>query len=359
MEISRGKVSKAQKVILYGPEGIGKSTFASNFTEPLFIDTEGSTLKMDVARFPRPTSWTMMLEQVAYVRTHPGTCKTLVIDTADWAEKLCIEHICAEKQIDGIESLGYGKGYVYLVEQFGKLLNVLQELVDSGVHVVMTAHTQMRKFEQPDEMGAYDRWELKLQKKTAPLVKEWADMVLFANYETTVINVDGQGASKGKNKVQGGKRVLYTSHHPCWDAKNRDRLPEKLPFEYAAIMHCIPDMSTPAPPPVAAIEPPKTVPPPEPAPEPVTQPEPAPAPTEPVAETPPLPSTIPRALQDLMTTNAVVPMEIQIVVGKRGYYPADTPISNYDPGFVSGVLVAAWPQVFEQIKQMRKEEIPF
>ena len=56
----------------------------------------------------------------------------------------------------------------------------------------------MRKFEQPDELGAYDRWELKLDKNTAPLVKEWADMVLFANYKTVVVNVDGQGALKGK-----------------------------------------------------------------------------------------------------------------------------------------------------------------
>lgn len=44
------------------------------------------------------------------------------------------------------------------------------------------AECMMRKFEQPDEMGAYDRWELKLQKKTAALVKEWADLLLFANY---------------------------------------------------------------------------------------------------------------------------------------------------------------------------------
>ena len=43
MEITRGKVQKAKKVVIYGPEGIGKSTFASRFPDPVFIDTEGST----------------------------------------------------------------------------------------------------------------------------------------------------------------------------------------------------------------------------------------------------------------------------------------------------------------------------
>ena len=87
-----------------------------------------------------------------------------------------------------------------------------------GVHVVLTAHAMMRKFEQPDEMGAYDRWELKLQKKTSALVKEWSDLLLFANYKTLSVATDEKGK---KFKAQGGRRVIYTSHHPCWDAKNR------------------------------------------------------------------------------------------------------------------------------------------
>ena len=64
MEIIRGKIKKAKKVVIYGPEGIGKSTFAANFPDALFIDTEGSTNSMDVARLPRPTSWTMLLEEI-------------------------------------------------------------------------------------------------------------------------------------------------------------------------------------------------------------------------------------------------------------------------------------------------------
>lgn len=230
MEIIRGKIPCAKKVVVYGPEGIGKSTFASQFPDPVFIDTEGSTNNMDIARLPAPTSWSMLLEEVRYVMQNPSVCKTLVIDTADWAEQLCSDAICSKYQKSGIEDFGYGKGYVFLQEEFGRLLNLLTDLVEQkGIHVVLTAHAKMRKFEQPDEMGAYDRWEMKLSKNVSPLVKEWADAVLFANYKTHVVKVDG------KNKAQGGQRVMYTTHHSCWDAKNRYGLPDELPFAYEAI----------------------------------------------------------------------------------------------------------------------------
>ena len=232
MEIIRGRIPCAKKVLVYGPEGIGKSTFASRFPEPLFIDTEGSTKEMDVARTPTPSSWTMLMEQARYVKAHPEVCRTLVVDTADWAEMLCIDHILAKYQQSSIEGFGYGKGYTYVQEEFGRLLNLLEEVVGKGVNIAMTAHAKMRKFEQPDEMGAYDRWETKLSKGVAPMVKEWADMVLFANYKTYSVAVDDKGK---KRKAQGGSRVMYTSHHPCWDAKNRYGLPEEMPFDYSGI----------------------------------------------------------------------------------------------------------------------------
>lgn len=374
MNIISGKIDSAKKVVIYGPEGIGKSTFAARFPKPLFIDTEGSTKNMDVSRFEKASSWAQLLEQIKYTKLNPDICKTLIVDTIDWAEQMCVQHICDKANKKGIEDFGYGNGYVYAKEEFGRFLNLLEEVVDNGINVVLTAHAQLRKFEQPDEMGAYDRWELKLGKKTSsqtsPLVKEWADMVLFANYKTMVYNVDGQGAAKGKNKAQGGKRVMYTSHHPCWDAKNRDNLPDELPFDYAEIAHIIECKIT-APHAVGAV---KNTPAPEPQPavtyhqetkqetlnfqQPEPQEQPKAQPQEAAQQD--IPLTIPKALRDLMLQNNVGVWDIQNVVCTRGYYPADTPIENYDPDFISGVLVGAWPQVYAMVKEIReKEEIPF
>lgn len=239
MEITSGRIATAIKTVIYGPEGIGKTTFASHFPDPLFIDTEGSTVHMDVKRLPMPDLWMELLNEVEYVRQNPGCCRTLVLDTADWAETRCSEYICSRDQKTGIEDYGYGKGYRFLFEEFGRLLNALEQVREKGVNIVICCHAALRKFEQPDELGAYDRWSLKLtdtpKASIAGAVKEWADMVIFANYKTIVVNVDGKGAAKGKNKAQGGKRVMYTTHHSCWDAKNRFGLPEESEFSYEVI----------------------------------------------------------------------------------------------------------------------------
>lgn len=371
MQITRGKRARAQKVVVYGPEGIGKSTFAAQFPEPLFIDTEGSTDNMDVSRLDKPTSYTMLKNQIAWVKANPTVCKTLVIDTIDWAESLVIADVCAQHGKKGIEDFGWGNGYTYTKEEMGRLLNQLGELVDLGINVVLTAHAQMRKFEQPDEMGSYDRWELKLGKKTssqtAPLVKEWADMVLFANYKTVVMTADN-----GKKKATGGKRVLYTQHHPAWDAKNRHGLPEEMPFDYAGIAHIFnqaqpqptpqPQQTAPEPAPQAPAQ--EQTPTAEPAPQvqPQSQETPQQATQAPESLTQPAPErqpyqepnlALPQALRDLMIQNQVTEFEVQKAVAQRGYYPEDTPVIMYDVDFIDGVLVGAWDQVFDMIKDNR------
>lgn len=355
LDITRGFLFKPQKVCVYGPEGIGKSTFAAKFPDPLFIDTEGSTNLMDVARLPRPTSWTIILQMISEViKEQP--CKTLVIDTIDWAEQLCVDHICAKYKKNGIEEFGYGAGYVHVREEFAKFLNLLQDVIDSGINIVLTAHTQIRKFEQPDESGSYDRYELKLGKKTgsqtSPLVKEWADMVLFANYKIHVYTTEND-----KKKAAGGQRVMYTSHSPSWDAKNRHDLKPELPFEYINIAYCIPNhedkkanenknQNTTI---EKVVEEKKS--------SPVTEQvnEKAKEEVKPINET--SLKGLPKALVDLMKTNNVTVEEIEDVVSNKGYYPKGTPINNYDPGFIDGVLVSAWEQVFEMIKFTR--DIPF
>jgi hypothetical protein len=347
MNITRGKQAKAQRVIIYGTEGIGKSTLASQFPNPLFIDTEGSTSNMDVARMDKPTSWTMLMNQIAFVKANPTVCDTLIVDTIDWAEALAIESVCSLHGKKGVEDFNYGIGYTYVREEFGRFLNKLQEIVDLGIHVVLTAHAQIRKFEQPDEMGAYDRYELKLGKKTssqtAPLVKEWGDIVLFCNYKTIVMK-----NSSNKNKAQGGQRVMYTTHTPSWDAKNRFGLPEELPMEYQAIAHIFNKQNK-------QVE------------QPVQQTQPVAEPTatqvtpvvEEVSQDPfielstlELPEILPQALRDLMRQDSVTTDELKMMAFRRGHFPLEMPIENF-PAQYWDVVVANWETTMQEINQHR------
>lgn len=354
--ITSGCADGAKKVVVYGPEGIGKTSFAANFPDPVFVDTEDSTKAYNVRRFPRPTSFAMMLAEVQQVRDTPGVCRTLVIDTADWAERLCTQDLLARTKKGGIEDFGYGKGYVYLSEDFGKLLNLLDEVITRGVNVVLTAHAKLSKFEQPDEMGSYDRWEMKLSKHIFPMIKEWADIILFANYKTLVIHTDD-----GKAKAQGGARVMYTTHHACWDAKNRYGLPEVLPLDFASIAHLFtggnsaPVNATAAP--VSAAAPtmtrPRNI---------EAEDNPVSVPTAPPTTSTPkidlqLEGIAPRLAQ-LMAAANVSESELRGVVGNKGYFPADMPVKSYPADFVEGWCIPHWQKIVEVVENDRSD-LPF
>ena len=351
--VTEGAIYTPVKCIIYGPEGIGKTTLASKFPDPIFIDTEESSKGYGIRRITRPdggvnpTSWTMLLEMVAAVRDGAVTAKTLVIDSLDWAETLCISHVCSKYKKDGIEDFGYGKGYTYVEEEFGRLLNTLSEVIAAGIHVVCTAHATMKRIELPEETGAYDHWEMKLEKKDSALVKEWGDMVLFCNYKTIVISGN---TPMDKNKAVGGKRLMHANHTPWWDAKNRFNLPDDLPMDYESIGHIFTliedeiDKASPAPSVVKNTEPEKTTPPAKDAQfteitnEDTDIPEQFPASQA-------APPGIPKSLWDIMTAENVTEEQLRKAVAKRGYYPEDTPIINYDPQFISGCLIACWDQV--------------
>lgn len=378
MNIIRGKVLKPKKVLIYGPEGIGKTTFASKFPDPLFIDTEGSSGEYDVARTDDPSSWGHLKSIVQQIsRERP--CKTVIIDTLDWAEKMCIKSVCDEHQWEAITDPGYGNGYSHVFNEFGKLLHLLDDVIAAGIHVVLTAHAALRKFEQPDERGAYDRWALKLidgQKcSIAHMVMEWCDAMFFANYKTVVIT----DSKTKKTKAQGGSRVMYTTHHSCWDAKNRYGLPDELPFQYDEIRsviegNAVAKVGTKA----ATIVTPLQE---EAATKSVSEPEkkeeakkPDDKAAEPMKEAPneteeqssavPEPDKrIPKSLRDLMIHDGILEWDIETFAEGKGFVPYGTKIWDYEtvnPGIIDGLFVAQWTKVRDQIRQTRKEEeIPF
>lgn len=324
LNITRGRIQKALKIILYGPEGIGKTSLAARLPRPVFLDTEGSTKHFDVARLPDPTSWETLKAEAESVIEHAAEVGTLVIDTADWAEKLCNRAVCEKAGKSGIEDFGYGKGYVFASEEFGRLLDILNRLSELGVNVVFTAHAQQRKVELPDQMDTYDKYELKCSKQISPMLKEWADMVLFCNFKTFVVQ-----SESGKGKAQGGERRMYAAHRPAFDAKNRFGLPDEMPMDFSQIAHLFNAAPTPASVPTPAPSPTPT-----PAPAPAPTPETAPAIS--AAQEPEVqrneadidPFTgrdryegIYQPLADLLRTKGVNPVDIQDIVHGAGILP--------------------------------------
>jgi hypothetical protein len=225
-KISSGKKGRAQKIVIYAPEGFGKSTLASQFPNPLFLDVEGSTSQLDVDRIERADLPDLRAVETALAEVAKiGPWKTLIVDTVDWLESMALDAIVADAnspKIKGVEDFGYGKGYTLLKERVTILLSRLDAVVSAGITVVLLAHSKVTKFEPPDGEGAYDRYELKLTKHVAPLVKEWADALLFGNWKTQI-----REKNSGKLQGVGGReRLMHCTRAAAWDAKNRHGLNE-------------------------------------------------------------------------------------------------------------------------------------
>jgi hypothetical protein len=225
LKIERGRRHSPVRAVVYGTEGIGKSTLAAAFPAPVICDTEEGTHHLDVARVSIG-SWDELRAAIAEIGGGRGEFRTVVIDSADWAERLLVEHLLAEHKQKSIEGFGFGKGYTLLAEGFGRLLTQCDALIGVGLNVVFVAHSKVQRTSPPDMADGFDRYELKLTKQTAPLLKEWCDLLAFCNYKTAVTE-----GSDGRKKATGGKRrVMHLERAAAWDAKNRYGLDAELPM---------------------------------------------------------------------------------------------------------------------------------
>lgn len=241
MKLSKGRELVPIKIVIYGSEGIGKTTLASQFPKPLFLDIENGSKQLDVIRVDQNFKEWNQVEQTLNELDQALTkdknfCKTLVIDTIDVAEILLSEQIIKDtnnKRITSMSDFPWGGGQIKLREKMNEFLKKLDNIKEKhNIHIALLAHSHIKKFEKPDETGSFDRYELKLSTKVAERIKEWCDVLLFINYKTQIISSQNK---MEKNKLIGGERVIYTTHHNAWDAKNRFSLPEELPLKYESI----------------------------------------------------------------------------------------------------------------------------
>lgn len=361
--------TKGIKTVIYGVEGVGKTLLASQFPDPVFIDTEGSTTHYGhIAKFTAPKDWNELNEMVRFV-SEKKPCKTLVIDTFDWAEQAEVEGMLTENKWTSIEAAGYGKGYVLSAERIARFLKNLERLlIDKGINVVLTCHSQIRKIELPEEQGSYDKYELKLGNKTgsrtAPLVKEWADMILFCNFKTYVeTKTDGFGNVKGK--ATGGKRrVMYATRDAAWDAKNRFGLPEEMDLSFKPLEKIFfkPKVIQPKPKEAVLVEE-------SPKQESLAEKDSAQDSTAEESQATPQEDPLPA-----LTWPESVPQEAQDLCMKEGFYPEDVQRMIFDQGIVkkldfplSKIPTNFWTSFVkdfetkwqEPMEQARRDNLPF
>lgn len=230
LTITKGPRKAPVRAVIYGVEGVGKTSLAAQLPAPLFLDMEEGTAQLDVARAQIDTA-DELRNALAALATDAQGFQSIIIDSADWAERIACEALLKKSGKKSIEDFGFGKGFVMLAEEMARLLTACDTLVHRGIHVIWIAHAKTVRVSPPDMVDGFDRYELKMAKQTAPLFKEWADLLLFANFETIIVK-----GNDGRVKGEGGKRrLLYTERSAAWDAKNRYGLPETLPLDHGTI----------------------------------------------------------------------------------------------------------------------------
>lgn len=230
--IHRGKRKRSRITTLYGVHGIGKTTWASKWPEPLIVAFEDGCGDLDVASFTPDglaDAWGLFAE----LGTPEAECDfgTLVVDSADWMEAMIQASVAEKAGKKSVSEIEFGKGFEQSAALFGKVLRMLGTVRDAGLHVVIIAHCEIRKFSPPGS-DSYDRYTPKLHKSTAAMLQEWSDEVLFAGYETFVRKED-LGFKKERGIAVGGtNRVLHCQETAGYLAKNRLGLPSTMPFDF-------------------------------------------------------------------------------------------------------------------------------
>ena len=216
-----------QKIVCYGVQGIGKTSFGATFDSPVLLPVEDGAAAIDVDAFPLMTSFEQVTDAITALH-EDHQFKTLVLDSLDWLEPLVWDMTCRANGKDSIEAFGYGKGYAEADKYWRYLMSGFDSLrLNKGMTILLLAHSEVKKVEPP-ETDPFDRYQMRLHKRAFALWQEWSDMNLFLNYR---VSVQKSAEGFGQERVRGvgtGDRVIYTTERPAYDAKSRWPLPEEI-----------------------------------------------------------------------------------------------------------------------------------
>lgn len=227
------------RICIYGGHGIGKSTLASQFPAPIFISTEDGIDSLDVTSFPKAQKLLDVVESIKTLLKEEHEFKTVVVDSVDWLiEPLVAASVNA--QYDEKQQ-AYGKGQMYMAEEFREILQGLDALrTRRGMNVVLIAHAAVVKFEDP-RTDPYDRYQPKLPKACNALLQEWADVLAFAAFKVIIKKSDAKGFDTAKVRgTTNGDRLLHFVENPAYAAKNRYNCPEDIEMTIENVKKYIP-----------------------------------------------------------------------------------------------------------------------
>lgn len=251
--VTKAAATKPPRVLIYGAPGDGKTTFAASFPNPIFIQVEdGTPAGVEFDTLGKPKDFGGVMEAISALYEGEHDYKTLVVDSISALQPLIFAETCARGDEKGvakksIEEFPYGKGYVFAQKVLAEFMDGLNALRDErGMAVVLIAHAQIRKFDDP-ETQSYDQYALDMHNKLSPIIERDMDCIFLLKKQTTIKTQDS-GFNKERAYAEGGGSIfIHTESRPAYVAKNRMGMPHKIRLEktggYGAVASYFPKVS--------------------------------------------------------------------------------------------------------------------
>jgi hypothetical protein len=222
-----------------GDAGSGKTSLAATFPEPFIIRTQGEAMPRDIdpAKAPKGLAplggkrngdlWdeSELFDQLMALVKEDHTFKTLIVDSVTGLESLFVENIIAaqppKQKTMNAAGNGYGSAWDLVVAKHARVKKAAEVLRDKkGMNVVFICHVDVNRLDPP-EGEAYTKYDLQLNKKTAPIYTNNVDVVGMVKQETIVM--------EGGKAKSTGARLLSVAMTPANVSKNRLGIEKDLP----------------------------------------------------------------------------------------------------------------------------------
>tara|TARA_R100000656_G_scaffold2748_1_gene4441 strand:- start:1658 stop:2455 length:798 start_codon:yes stop_codon:yes gene_type:complete len=243
----RKAVERPPKTTIEGEAGVGKSFFACSAPKPFVINTDDGIDEI-LLRIPdvmvadavpvgdneaNAKLYDSIINTLTELAKEKHDRKSIIIDSLDRLETLAHAKVCVEHKLEnGIEDLGYGKGFTYARGKIQRVLAGLNYLRDTkDMEPICVCHTQIRTINKPT-LEPYDVFTLKLHKNASADIMEWSDAVLFMTFKMIIQKKDTGFGRKDSRAINTGERIILTSGSQGVDCKNRFGLPSEIPAEY-------------------------------------------------------------------------------------------------------------------------------
>lgn len=245
---AQSKDKDPPRILIYGPEKTGKTSLATEFPAPVFIQTEDGAGALDFDTFGLLTSFAEVQAAIGQLYDGPHEFQTVVIDSLSALEPLIWAAVCEQGDEKGkrsrIEDFGWGKGYKYAVDLWHELMEGIEALrKHCRMNVVLIAHSTTERFDDPETVS-YTRYDIDLHEKACDYIKREVDAILLVKPDVAVKTED-TGFGKARAIGAGGRQVwIHATSRPAYVAGNRYHMPEKILYEpgkgYAALREYLP-----------------------------------------------------------------------------------------------------------------------